>query len=336
MIGGHRFPMGSERVMLLAVFSRCGAVAILLAALAVFSMDASTFAAGHYAPGVTQGNPSCGQCHAGNSAAVSVSMNVPPARSLALGQAISITTAVSGGATVGGGFAADATAGQFTAGNGSVIAGNGLAITHDRTGSAAKSWTYGYAAPAAPGLIELHAVALSTDGDGTAAGDHHAFSGYADNVVPAVPTPVRLYANDSGVKAIGESCIGGFDNYPVLGGKEAPAVGNQAFKLELHGGATRSYAALILGTTLRPTPLDLRPWGIDGCKLFVDELICRFVCTYGTNPRIADGSAIFELPIPTDAALRGQKFVAQGAILDMNVARAIRMTLANAVEVTVR
>jgi hypothetical protein len=321
----------------LALIQRCGVVTAAVVAFVFLSADAPTFAAGHYAPGITQSNPSCGQCHAGNSAAVSVTMKLPALRSLALGQSISVTTAVNGGPGVGGGFATDAAAGKFSAGIGSVIANNGLAITHDLAGSTATSWTYGYTAPSTPGVIELRAVALSTNGDGAAGGDQHAFSGYADRVVPALPTPVRLYANAAGIKPFGESCVGGFENFPVLGGKDAPTVGNQKFTLEVHGGATRSYAALIAGATARSVPLDLGPWGIDGCKLFVDEIACLFVCTYGTNPRLADGTAIFELPIPADPSLRGQQFVAQGALIDMNVPwRLIRLTLTNAVAVTVQ
>ena len=57
--------------------------------------------------------------------------------------------------------------------------------------------------------------------------------------------------------------------------------------------------------------------------------------TDGTDPRqFVDGTAAFALPLPNDPALRGAQLQAQTVIVDPATARALPLTLTNALRVS--
>lgn len=290
---------------------------------------------------VTRKAPSCGDtgCHrpfpGGLFLAVSL---VPTKRSLGLNEAISVTTSATGGQSVStwGGFTSEATRGVFSPGSnsqqGSVL---GDIVTHfNATNSNNRVWTYGYTAPATPGLVELYTVVNTVNGDGVSnALDYWGFHGYSAGAT--IATPVRLFVNATGITALGDSCVGSWGQYPVLGSKTAPILGNAAFAFELHGAAPYSTAALLLGANPSWVPIDLTAIGVTGCKLQVDTLTTLSVATSSGDILRAEGTATLGIPIPNNPVLVGGNLQAQMAILDTNVARPIKVTLTNGLAIVI-
>jgi hypothetical protein len=291
-------------------------------------------------PGSTNARvmPSCGSCHAsapgGNSVAIHC---VPSARSLALNQAITVNSYTSGGATDPknwGGMTTYATAGRFTAGTNTRTGTSGSDLTHS-TQVNNRNWTYGYTAPATPGLVQMYVVGLTADGNGNDdAGDLWAFHG-ADPA-STVSTPLRLYANADGVVAIGEACAGSWGQVPVLGAKESPAVGNANFAIEAHGTAPSTQTVMLLGANPNWVPVDLGFMGVPGCKLFVEPLMTFPGQASAGDAKRAEGVLIQPLPIPNDPGMVGGRVQLQVAIVDLNNGRPTPLTLTNALGITIR
>lgn len=283
--------------------------------------------------------PSCGGCHRQFPGGLGLSVScVPTARLLAPNQSISITTSATGGITTSmwGGFITEASRGAFAAGSNSQLATTSSAfVTHVFAfNSNNRSWTYGYTAPSAPGLVELFSVVNTVDGDGRPDADFWAFHGFVSGAT--VCTPVRLYVLAQGISAIGTSCVGSFNQYPVLGSKTAPAVGNAGFAIELHGAAPSSQCALLVGANPSWQPLDLTVIGITGCSLYVDPLLSTTMPTSAGDLYRAEGTATFALPIPNDAALHGGVLQAQCAIIDGFVSsRPLKVTMTNGLSIAI-
>ena len=283
--------------------------------------------------------PSCGQCHRLFAGGLSLAVScVPTARSLTPSQSISVTTSATGGQTIStwGGFVCEATAGTFAAGVNSILAPTTQPIvTHvSAFNSNNRVWTYGYTAPAAPGLVQLYTAVNTVNGDGVATGeDFWGFHGY--NSASNDCTPVRLYVNAAGVKPIGSSCVGGWGQFPVLGSKTAPAVPNAAFAVELHGAAASSQASLLIGANAAWAPFDLSVFGITGCTLYVDTLLAIGATTSAGDLFRGDGAATYPLPIPNDASLHGGVLQVQAAIFDAHASRPLKLTMTNGLSITI-
>lgn len=294
---------------------------------------------GYYSGSVTKNAPSCGNCHrsAPGSASGFPAMNVavtPSARSLTPGQSISVSTQVTGGQTAStkGGFASDANSGTFSAGSGTRLIGSS-AIVHSNPDN--RSWSYGYTAGTTPGVVQMYTVGLTANGDGNnGSEDFWAFHGFDQTAT--VSTPVRLYVNNAaGITPNGESCVGSFGNYPVLGAKEAPTVGNGSFAVEVHGAAPTSPITALLG--LQIPPLDLGVIGITGCKLYVQPLLTVNGATGAGNAQRGEGVAVVPVPIPNNPSFRGSSLQIQVAIVDLAVGgRTLPITMTNALLVTVQ
>ena len=283
--------------------------------------------------------PSCGGCHLGvqgqNNLRVRVDLS---AHSLAPGQAISITTSATGGTTdpqLRGGFSSDVTAGTFTAGANTRVAIRPDAISHSQR-TPGRSWTYGYVAPLSPGPVEMFVTVNTVNGDGFNSGDIWGFHGFQASA--AVPTPVRLYVNAQGVQPVGTACAGGFGNVPVLGARQVPQVGNQAFAVEAHGLPPGTGVALLLNAPTNFTPIELGPIGMAGCTLHVDPVnlvVLNGLSGTGDAQR-ATATANFPLPIPNDPRVLGNVLVVQAAILDLASGRPTPITMTNGLRVTVQ
>lgn len=279
--------------------------------------------------------PSCGDigCHRPFPGGLSLAVALAPtARSLVQNQTISITTSATGGQTAStwGGFVTQATAGVFTPGANSQIGSvAGDVVTHfNATNSNGRVWTYGYTAPATPGLVEVYTVVNTVNGDGISnALDFWGFHGFSS--AATIATPVRLYVNATRVTPRGSSCVGSWGQYPVLGSKTVPNVGNAAFALELHGASPSAPFALVLGANPAWQPLDLTPFGIAGCTLEVDVLLNSAGTTTAGDILRAEGTATIPLPIPNDPALSGGNVQAQAVIVDANAPRPLKVTLTN-------
>lgn len=314
---------------------------VLLAAPAIvaFSIDLRSSSRGMYFPGITTGLPSCGGCHLATPGAatgfprISVSLQ-PSLRILTSGQSIQIALAASGGQTAStkGGFAMDASAGTFSAGANTAVVTPGTAITHSN--SSTRSWSFGFNAPTAPGLVELYGV-VNTVNDDHIAGDEDmwAFHGFDDAATEV--TPVRLFVNAGNVVALGVACAGSFGNVPVLGCPLPPSIGNQGFGVDLHGAAPSSVAALLLGVTAFVPGVDLGLVGVPGCSLFVDPLVTVFASTSAGNAQRGEGSLSFGLPLPNDPNLRGATLHFQGLIVDTANGRPTPVTMTNGVSATI-
>ena len=149
-------------------------------------------------------------------------------------------------------------------------------------------------------------------------------------------TPVSLYVLSSGITAFGSACAGGYDNVPVLGGMEAPSVGNANFALELHGAAPGTAAVLLLGANPAFVPVDLGLLGANGCTLLVEPALMVAATTSAGVVQRGDGAARFALPLPAQPSLRGAQLQAQAAIVDVATARALPLTLTNALRVVMQ
>jgi hypothetical protein len=316
----------------------------LVGALAAGGLAASaalsSFSSGLYSQSYPRSLPSCGSCHNAQPGSTQGLPELrvtlaPGARSLAAGQAISVTVSSTGGQTASGlgGFVADVTGGAFTAGSNSRLWGRGLGISHDR--ASPRSWTFGYTAPQTPGVVEMAAVVNTVNGNGVRdAGDVWAFHGFDGKATTG--TLVRLFVNAPGVAPFGAGCADGFGNQPVLGARETPAVGNQSFALQLHGAQPNAQAVVFLGANPGFPPFDLTAAGAAGCTLYVDPLLLPVVGTGAGDAARAEGAAVLALPIPNNAALAGRSFEAQAAVLDGSSGRTLPLTLTNALSITVQ
>lgn len=311
-------------------------LALVLPAVLLAVTQVRSKAGGIYHNSITRSAPSCGQCHRSSPGAPAGFPAVradlaPAARSLTGGQSISVTlTALGGQSGSRGGFAADASAGRFTAGSGTNLHANGSAITHDSPAS--RKWTFGYTAPATPGLVNLFAVVNTVNGNFKKdSGDFWAFHG-ADQTARTA-TPVRLFVNAQGITPFGRSCVGSFGNVPVLGAARAPRVGEQAFAVELHGAAPSSPVALLVGANPNFKPIDLGPIGIAGCTLYVDVAATVTATTGAGNAQRGEGSARFPMPIPNNPWLRTVELQVQAAIVDLRNGRRVPVTATNGLRV---
>lgn len=284
---------------------------------------------------VTRNLPGCGACHrptpGGNNLNVDVALS---ARSLTPGQSITVTTSATGGRPHPmnwGGFCCDSDVGTFSAGPGTRVAANGRAVTHVTAFSSTnRTWTYGYTAPTTPGPIAIYANVNTVDGDGAATpGDLWAFHG-ADGL-ELQPTPVRLYVNVDNVLPVGDSCVGSFENHPVLGAQQPPDNGNANFAIELIGAAPNAPLVVLIGTPL--PPVDLTPIGITGCTLHVNAVATLALATGPGNPRLSEGAAVVPLPIP--AGISGTIRV-QAAFVDTGNGRPLPLTVTNALDVNIQ
>jgi hypothetical protein len=259
----------------------------------------------------------------------------PARRALASNEAIAVTLRSIGGQSASplGGFAAEASAGAFANGTQTRLWNGATAITH--AASSPRNWTFGFVAPAGAGPVELYAVVNTVDDNRrSGAGDFWASHGW--DGAQWFSTPVWLYVLAGGIVPYGSACAGGYDNVPVLGGREAPAAGNAGFALELHGAAPGAAAFLLLGANPGFVPIDLAPLGAPGCTLLVDPALSLTVTTSSGVPQRGDGAARFALPLPADASLRGAQLQAQAAVADPAARRALPLTLTNGLRVTIR
>lgn len=309
-------------------------------AAAAAASTLSSFSTGLYSPQDPRVMPSCGSCHnaqpgaSGGFPTMHVSL-LPSARSLTPAQTLTVTVAATGGQTAStlGGFVADVTAGAFTAGTDTRTHVAGRGISHNRRSP--RSWTFGYVAPSTPGAVDMAAVVNTVNANGIRdSGDMWAFHGF--DSTSTTGTAVQLFVNAVGVAPFGEGCADGYGNYPVLGAKESPAVGNQAFAVEVHGAQPRSQIVLILGANPGFSKFDLGLAGATGCTLYVEPLAFFGARTGAGNAERAEGVAIAALPLPADASLRGGAFELQAAVLDGSTTRPLPLTMTNALSVTVQ
>ncbi len=316
--------------------------------LVLSTMSAAVFAATVYSyqrgalPGATgqagtvpvtiaRNGQGCGQCHTPTAGAPLPSLDfAPQQRSLDLSQAIQVTATANGGVNgTHGGFVAEATAGAFSAGTTSKIDATGAFITHQIAGFG-RTWQFGYTAPATPGVIEIWAAGNTADGDASENGDSWAFLGGAQ----ANSAPTRLYANAAGVTNLGDGCVGGFGQWPVLGAPQSPTVGNPTFRLELHSAPPATAAIFLLGTT--PVSLSLTPFGVDNCTLYtLPSLQLTIPTSPGGTAVNGDGTAALPLPLPNNPAIRGVMLHAQVLVIDPASGRPANATMSNAVTITV-
>jgi len=275
----------------------------------------------------------------GNNLQISV---VPATRVLATSQTISVTTSATGGdpdPKQWGGFAGFADRGTFVPGvrsrNFSIIA-NDITHTTSDTAGAGRTWTYGYKAPSTAGLVNLYMAVNTANGDGSeATGENWGFHGFDSAAQDS--TPVRLFVNAAGVTGLGTACAGGFEQYPVLGSRTVPSVGNAGFAIEGHGLAPGAGAVLFLASNPAWAPLDLSIIGVAGCTLHVDpgQVTIGTATSAGVASR-AEGKATIALPIPGNTGLRGQRFDVQLAIVDLANGRNTPITLTNGLAITVQ
>lgn len=309
---------------------------LVLPAVLLVATQVRSKARGIYQTSIARSAPSCGQCHRSSPGAPAGfppvrAVVAPAARALSAGQSISVTLSASGGQNgSGGGFAADATAGRFTAGPGTRLHANGTAVTHASPSS--RKWTFGYTAPGTPGLVHLFVVVNTVNGNFKKdSGDFWAFHG-ADQTARTA-TPVRLFVNARGVSSFGRGCAGSFGNFPVLGAARSPRVGERAFAIELHGAAPSSAVALLIGANPNFRPVDLGPIGIPGCTLYVDMAATVTAMTGPGNARRGEGSARFPMPIPNNPWLRNVQLQVQAAIVDPHNGRRVPVTATNALRI---
>jgi hypothetical protein len=322
------------------VLIACGSFAALLAATNLWSWSGGIFPGFPLAPDAARRTPSCGMCHGASQQGLNgLHVTVTPtARSLALGETISVTTQATGGAVsmmgVWGGLVSENTDGTFVAGTNTQVDGSGAFVTHfDPSLSNNRTFTYGYVAPMRPGPVDVYSVCNTVDGDFTNSGDIWGFSG-SDAALPE-GTPARLFVNADGVQRIGDGCRGSFENWPVLGSRESPTIGNANFSLEVVGAAAGQPAALLIGIR-RAVPIDLSIIGITGCLLHINSSTSRSTTTSAGSTQRGEGVARFALAIPNLPSLIGGTLDFQSAIIDPPNGRGIPITLTNAVGVTFR
>lgn len=295
---------------------------------------------GIYDTSITRTAPACGQCHnatpgAGSGFAPIRLSLTPSTRVLDANQATTVSLSATGGQTAStlGGFACDVTAGTFSAGTNTAVGFPATSITHNSRSP--RSWSFGYTAPATPGLVEMFAVVNTVNANlFNDAGDLWAFHGADDTAT--VSTPVRLFVNATGVRALGSSCAGAFGNVPVFGARQVPTVGNAAFALELHGATPQTAGGVLLAVAAQPTPIDLGIVGVTGCQLYVDPVMTLPLATGAGNAQRGEGSATLPLPIPTGPGLRNRTLLFQSFVLDPASGRPTPLTFSNALSVTLQ
>jgi hypothetical protein len=285
-------------------------------------------------PNLNRGMPSCGNCHALTPGMGGVDTDVTlSARSLTPGQSISVTTTVTGGQTASpnGGFSSDVASGTFSTGPNTRLGLAGRGITHSDATAGVRTWTYGYTAPTAPGPLEMFVTANTVNGD-IFPGPQDWWAFHGGDGTEQTPTPVRLFVNATRVTPVGDSCVGSWENHPVLGIQQPPDAGNANFAIELIGAAPLSPLVLLIGTPL--PPIDLSFLGITGgCFLHVNSLATVVVGTGAGNAKFAEGTARIPLPLPN--GLRASVRV-QAAFLDAGNGRPLPMTVTNALDVAIQ
>jgi hypothetical protein len=284
-------------------------------------------------PNLNRAMPACGACHLPNPGMGGVNVDVAlSARSLTPGQSITVTTSATGGqtASTNGGFSSEVTAGAFSAGVNSRVGLAGLGITHQSSFTALRAWTYGYTAPTAPGPVLRYATSNTVNGD-LLPGPEDWWAFHGGDGLEQVPTPVRLYVNAVRVTPVGDTCVGSWENHPVLGIKDAPDAGNANFAVELIGAAPLSPVVLLIGSPL--PPIDLAFMGIPGCNLLTNPLITVNFATGAGSVKHAVGTA--RIPLPLGAGLRASVRL-QAAFFDAGNGRPLPMTVTNALDVVIQ
>lgn len=279
----------------------------------------------------------CGQCHQGPPGS-NVVVNVNPSvRTFGVNQTITMDTIISGGVMAPGketwgGFINEATDGTFTAGQNSKIDATGKFITH-KFAFLGRTFNYTYNTPQSAGLVEIYAAGNTVNGNGLAQGDEWGFHGDPSGVLSV---PVRLFANATGNVHHGDGCVGSFGNWPVLGSREVPNIGNGNFGYEVHGAPTGAPGVMFVGANPAfAVPLDLI--GIPGCTLRVQSAInISLLTSAGGSSQRGDGTAALAFPLPNLASLQGATLQMQVAMLDIFNGRPLPITLTNAIATTIQ
>lgn len=279
--------------------------------------------------------PSCGTCHSGSGNGQGLVVSIAPtARILAPGQAISVTTSSTGGvAGSQGGFVGHASRGALSAGATSQINGAADHVTHTLPNNSNRQWTYGYTAPATPGVVELYSVVNTVNGDLTTGGDEWGFHGVV--VGAQQNTPTRLFVNAQGVTEKGAACVGSHGNVPVYGALDQPRVG-QLWTTELHGAPPMTQLSMFIGIDPNFPPFDLSLIGITGCTLHVNPVLTRPGATGPGDAQRGEGRATLTLGVPGDPSLASLPLLAQVAILDLQNGRTIAVTMSNGIQSTIQ
>jgi len=271
---------------------------------------------------------SCSTCHSLSAPSVDSSRTTLRAplgvHALNAGQAIQITTALdaSGVNLTYGGFICEATDGAFTAGANSTTMNGVSTIAISHSSDQFRSWTYGFTAPAAAGLVELTSAALSVDNNSSTTNDYFSFSGFDKTATSA--TPLRLFVLPTGVTNIGTSCSDGYGNMSVLGANNSPTVGNAGFELQLHGAAPGSMAFAWGSIGAGGFSSSLNSFGLNGCTAYIQTVGASQTAITGGGLAVrAEGSATFALPIPNNPALIGSKYHVQSGYFDTSVSSAV-------------
>lgn len=302
---------------------------------ALFSRSSGTFPGSNSIPSdAAQRAPSCTSCHSGTIGGNGVATRLTVAdHSLAFGESIQASVAVSGPSGSTGGFIVENSGGTFTAGSTSRTNTSGRLgqfVTHSFGGN--RNWAFSYAAPSAPGLVRLYAVAMASNGSGTG-GDVIAFNG--SNGAATESTPVYLGINAPGNVRYGQGCVGGYGNWPVLYADQIPQVGNSAYGFRLAGAAPSTSALFMIGMP-RATPLDLALIGANGCSLWVDPLVSLNLMTSAGAAQRGEGTASMPLPVPMNPALIGGMLAVQCAIVDTASGRTMPITTTAALLFTIQ
>ncbi len=279
--------------------------------------------------------PSCGSCHGVFTTKRPKVIVTPDALLLKPGQMISVLINHSGGVTLSGGFAAEVTAGRFTAGSRSQVNFDGSKITHR---ARSNNWMPGYTAPATPGPVEMYTVVNSVNRNGATSGDSYSFRGFSK--ADTVSTALHLYVLADGVELLGNGCTDGFRNQAVLGAAEVPSVGNANFGFELVGAAPGVIASLLVNINSASfQPIDLTPFGIDGCTLYVERPLLVHTVTSTGSAKRAEGTGFFSMPVPNIPTLAGKTVDVQCVFVDPSapfVGRIAPITLTNALHVVIQ
>jgi FG-GAP repeat protein/VCBS repeat protein len=125
-----------------------------------------------------------------------------------------------------------------------------------------------------------------------------------------------------GSAQFGAGCPGSGNVVPELllfGGYPASGPGNPGFGAAVIRALGGTVAVLILGSSFQdwnglPLPLDLTPFGLSGCSLFVSADVLLPAVTNGSGP--GGGVALFPLPVPANPALFGVLLHLQGFVVD--------------------
>ena len=86
-------------------------------------------------------------------------------------------------------------------------------------------------------------------------------------------------------------------------------------------------------------PIDLTPFGIDGCTLYVERPLLAHIVTSPGSAKRADGAGFFSVPVPNIPTLAGKSVDVQCAFVDPSapfVGRFAPITLTNALHVVIQ